>query len=187
MQNKHLRALCECAIFVAAAIALSYLKIPIGLSFGGFGGSVDLVMIPLILCAMRWGLGWGLGSGLVFGTLKFFFAEGFAINWASMLLDYSIAYMFVGFAGLFRRKGNLTWLAALVGCFARFLIHFISGVTIYAEYVSPIFGWNGTSLVIYSILYNGSYMLPNTVLAVVICALLQFPLKKYLDGKDLAK
>ena len=39
MQNKHLRALCECAIFVAAAIALSYLKIPIGLSFGGFGGS----------------------------------------------------------------------------------------------------------------------------------------------------
>ena len=117
MQNKHLRALCECAIFIAAAIALSYLKIPIGLSFGGFGGSIDLVMVPLILCAMRWGLGWGLGSGLVFGTLKFFFAEGFAINWASMLLDYSVAYMFVGFAGLFRRKGNLTWLAALVGCF----------------------------------------------------------------------
>ena len=187
MQNKHLRALCECAIFVAAAIALSYLKIPIGLSFGGFGGSIDLVMVPLILCAMRWGRGWGLGSGLVFGTLKFFFAEGFAINWASMLLDYSVAYMFVGFAGLFRRKGNLTWLAALVGCFGRFLIHFLSGVTIYAEYVSPIFGWNGTSPVIYSILYNGSYMLPNTVLAVVICALLQFPLKKYLCGRDLAK
>ena len=187
MQNKHLRALCECAIFVAAAIALSYLKIPIGLSFGGFGGSIDLVMIPLILCAVRWGLGWGLGSGLVFGTLKFFFAESFAINWASMLLDYSIAYMFVGFAGLFRRKGNLTWLAALVGCFGRFLIHFISGVTIYAENVSPIFGWNGSSLVIYSILYNGSYMLPNTVIAVVICALLQFPLKKYLCGEDMPK
>ena len=31
------------------------------------------------------GLGWGLGSGLVFGTLKFFFAEGFAINWAGVI------------------------------------------------------------------------------------------------------
>ena len=86
-----------------------------------------------------------------------------------------------------RRKGNLAWLAALVGCFGRFLIHFVSGVTIYAEYVSPIFGWNGTSPVIYSILYNGSYMLPNTVIAVVICALLQFPLRKYLCGNDLVK
>ena len=183
MHHKKLRALCESAIFTAMALALSYLKVDIA----ALGGSINLVMVPLIICAIRWGLGCGLGAGLVFGTLKFFFAEGFAINWASMLLDYSVAYMFVGFAGLFRRKGSLTWLAALVGCFDRFLIHFLSGVTIYAEYVSPIFGWNGTSPVIYSILYNGSYMLPSTVIAVVICALLQFPLRKYLCGNDLVK
>ncbi len=183
--NKYLRALCESAIFVAAALVLSYLKIPIGASFGGFGGSIDFVMIPLILCAIRWGLGWGLGAGLVFGTLKFFVGGGAAVNWESMLLDYSIAYMFVGFAGLFRRRSGMAWLAALTGCFARFLIHFLSGVTIYAAYVSPIFGWNGTSSVVYSILYNGSYMLPNTVIAVLVCFLLQKPLQKYLRGEDL--
>ena len=54
MRLKKLLALCECAIFTAMAIALSYLKIPIGLEFGGFGGSIDPVMIPLILCAIRW-------------------------------------------------------------------------------------------------------------------------------------
>ena len=37
------------SICVALAIALSYLKIPIGLAFGGFGGSIDLVMVPLIV------------------------------------------------------------------------------------------------------------------------------------------
>ena len=58
MKDKKLRALVECAVFVAMSIALSYLKIPIGLSFGGFGGSIDLVMIPLIIAACRWGLGW---------------------------------------------------------------------------------------------------------------------------------
>ena len=183
--KKHLRALCESAIFVAAALALSYLKVPIGASFGGFGGSIDFVMIPLILLAVRWGLGWGLGAGLAFGTLKFFIGGGTAVSWESMLLDYSLAYMFVGMAGIFRRRSSLVWLAALTGCVSRFLIHFISGVTIYAEYVSPIFGWDGTSSTIYSILYNGSYMLPNTVIAVVLCLLLQHPLKKYLSGSSL--
>lgn len=184
-RNLPLRALCESAILVAAALVLSYLKIPIGMGFGGFGGSIDFVMIPLILCAVRWGLDWGMGAGLVFGTLKYFLAGGVAVNWQSMLLDYSLAYMFVGLAGFFRGKGKMVWLAALVGCVGRFLVHFVSGLTIYAEYVSPIFGWNGTSTVIYSTLYNGSYMLPNTVIAVVACALLQYPLRKYLNRSDL--
>lgn len=185
MKNKHLRALCETAVLTALALALSYLEIPVGFAFGGFGGSISLVMIPLILCALRWGMSWSLGSGLVFGTLKFFFAGGSAISWESMLLDYSLAYMMVGLAGIFRGKSSFAWLGALVGCFGRFLIHFLSGVTIYAEYVSPIFGWNGSSSVIYSILYNGSYMLPNTIISVAVIALLQVPLGKFLRREDL--
>lgn len=184
-QNKNLRPLCECAMFTAAALVLSFLKIPIGLEFGGFGGSIDFVMIPIIICAIRWGIGWGIGTGLVFGALKFFIAGGSAINWESMLLDYVGAYMFVGLAGVFRHKASLSWLAALIGCVGRFFIHFLSGVTIYAAYVSPIFGWDGSSSVVYSVLYNGSYMIPNTILAVVVCALLQAPMKKYLNGSDL--
>lgn len=186
-KNNSLRPLCECAVFTALALALSYLKIPTGLAFGGFGGSVDLVMIPLLLCALRWGAGWGLGSGLVFGTLKFFFAGGTAISWQSMLLDYSLAYMLVGLAGVLKGRSSMAWAAALIGCAGRFAVHFFSGVTIYAQYVSPIFGWEGSSATIYSILYNGSYMLPNTVIAVLALALLQKPLGAFLRGEDLKK
>lgn len=184
MRNKKLRALCECAVFIAAALALSYLKIPIGAEFGGFGGSIDFVMVPLIVCAIRWGCGYGLGAGLVFGTLKFFLAGGAAINWQSMLLDYSVAYMFVGFAGLLRGRSKTAWLAALLGCLARFIVHFVSGITIYAEYMYDIFGLPMTNTWVYSALYNGTYMLPNTVLAVGLCALLAVPLGKYLRAED---
>ena len=180
-----LRCMAECAIFVAMSIALSYVRIPIGLEFGGFGGSIDLVMVPLIIAAFRWGLGWGLGTGLVFGTLKFFLAGGVAVNWQSMLLDYSVAYMFVGFAGLLMRKKNMLPLAALIGCLCRFVIHFISGITIYAEYMYDIFGLPMTNVWVYSALYNGSYMLPNTIIAIVACLLLSIPLKKYIYGQDL--
>ena len=179
MKNKTLKTITESAVLVALSLALSYIKIPIGLAFGGFGGSVDLVMIPLIILALRHGWLWGLGGGLVFGTLKFFLAGGVAVNWQSMLLDYSLAYMFVGFAGLMRGKKGQLPLGALIGCFARFIIHFISGVTIYAQYMPEEFmNMTMVSPTIYSILYNGSYMLPNTLLAVVLCALLKKPLEK---------
>ena len=180
MKSQTSHAVTECAVFTALSIALSYIKIPIGMSFGGFGGSIDLVMIPLIIAACRWGLGWGLGTGLVFGTLKFFMAGGVAVNWQSMLLDYSVAYMFVGLAGLIRRQPRRMWLAALIGCLGRFVIHFISGITIYAMYMEDIFGLPMTNVWVYSALYNGSYMLPNTLLAVILCFILGRVMEKQL-------
>ena len=77
------RRLTEGGICIALALVLSYLKIPIGLSFGGFGGSITLVMVPLILFAVRYGAPWGILAGVAFGTLKYFFAEGFAVSWVS--------------------------------------------------------------------------------------------------------
>ena len=174
-ERKKTPALClaEGGICIALSLVLSYAKIPIMGSFGGFGGSVDFVMIPLIIYAVRWGLGWGIGAGAVFGTLKYFIASGFAISWVSIIFDYSVAYAFVGFAGLFRDKTGKLPLAALVGCAGRFIIHFISGVTVYAQYMPEEFiGITGMTPVLYSTLYNGTYMLPNTIIAVIVCALL---------------
>ena len=185
MKQRKLRALCEGAIFTALALILSYAEIPIGVSFGGFGGSLSFVMIPLILCAIRWGTAQGLCVGLAFGVLKYFFSNGWALTWESIILDYAAAYMLLGIGGLLKGSSNKAWLAALIACFGRFIVHFISGITIYAEYVSPIFGWNGSSSAIYSILYNGSYMLPNTVLTVLIVFLLQKPLGKFLRSEDI--
>lgn len=176
------RRLAEGGICIALSLVLSYLKIPIGISFGGFGGSINLVMLPLILFSVRWGASWGILAGLAFGTLKYIFAEGFAISWVSILFDYTLAYAAVGFAGLLRaRNGNYTKLplAALIACLARFVIHFISGATVYAQYMPEEFmGMPMTSPVFYSTLYNGTYMLPNTILAIVLCALLIKPAAK---------
>ena len=179
MQNKNLRALTEGAVMVALSIALSFLKIPIGAGFGGFGGSIDLVMVPLIIYAVRYNAAWGLGAGLVFGTIKYFLG-GSAIDWVSIIFDYSVAYMFVGFAGLLNKSYKTLPLAALIGCFGRFVIHFISGVTIYAMYMEDIFGLPMTNVAVYSALYNGSYMLPNTILAAIVCFVLGRSLEKQL-------
>ena len=176
------RCLAEGGISIALALALSYIKIPLMSGFGGFGGSIDFVMVPLIIFAVRWGLGWGVLCGLAFGTLKYFLASGTAISWVSMIFDYSVAYAFVGLSGLFRRRYPLLPLAALVGCIGRFIIHYISGVTVYAQWMPEEFmNMPMTSPAVYSLLYNGTYMLPNTILAVVLCFAL-IPLMKRLPS-----
>ena len=166
--KKHTLTICEAAISVALALVLSYIKIDIGAQ----GGSLNFTMIPLVLFAVhRGGVKWGIGAGMIFGILKFIFAEGFAITWQSILLDYVLAYGAVGLAGVFHGKKGVHGylLGALLGSVARFIIHYISGVTIYAEYAGATYlGVSTPSPWIFSLIYNGFYMLFNTIAAVVI-------------------
>lgn len=184
MRNEKVRMLCEGALCVAMSVVLSYVKLDVGPS----GGSINATMIPLVLFAIRWGWGWGVGAGLVFGTLKYFLGEGFVISWVSILFDYSVAYAFVGFAGVLKGKANTAWLAALMGCAARFVVHYLSGVTVYAEWMPEEFlGMTMTTPFFYSFLYNLFYMLPSTVITLVGVFALSMvaPIRKWLEGSDL--
>ena len=60
------------------------------------------------------------------------------------------------------------------------------GATVWAEYMpETFFGLTMTTPWFYSALYNGSFMLIDMVLVLVIGALLWKPLKKYITGEDL--
>lgn len=168
--NTTTRKITEGGLLIAAAIVLSYFRIQFLQA-----GSINFCMVPIILFAVRWGLGWGLIAGALFGTLKYFLAGGFAINLASFFLDYSVAYAAVGLAGIMcgrSKKINLP-VGALIGCVGRFIIHFISGITIY-KILEPteIFGHTYTNATIFSIIYNGSYMLPSTIACFLVCLIL---------------
>ena len=180
--KRNVRCLCECAVMVGIAQVLSWLK----LWEMPWGGSVVLSMVPLILAAVRWGLAPGLLSCFAFGCLQFLFDGGFAIGWQSIVGDYLVAFTVLGLAGFFRGKRGGVFYGTLVGCFARFLVHYVVGATVWAEYMpDTFFGMTMHSPWFYSLLYNLAYMLPNTVITLVIFAALWAPMKKYLTGADL--
>ncbi|MBR5113716.1 MAG: energy-coupled thiamine transporter ThiT [Oscillospiraceae bacterium] len=164
----NLAALTEGAVCVALAFILGFVKIPTG----GFGGSISLVMVPLIVFALRRGGVWGLGAGLVYGVIDFFEGGGFSITWQSMLLDYFFAYMLVGLAGFFPKKPVL---GALVGCLARYVCLVFSGVFIWGEYMSDIEIFGATlpmsRVWIYSLVYNAQYMLPAIIITLIVIAI----------------
>lgn len=178
------RCLAEAAILVAMAQALGYVKL-VELPNGG---SLTPAMFPLLLFAVRWGWKPGLLAGFAFGALQLIFDGAYAWGWQSMLLDYLLAFTPLGLAGLFKGKKWGIFAGTALGCFCRFIVHYISGVTIY-KILAPeeLLGMTFTSPSLYSLVYNASYMLPNTLLALAIAGALYVPLKKYILAQDLPK
>lgn len=97
MNKQRLLMMIEVAIFAAIGFILDKLSF----SIWAQGGSISLVMVPIVLMAMRWGTLPGLATGLIVGVLQ-------VLTGASILtplqgfLDYFFAFTIVGIAGVFR-------------------------------------------------------------------------------------
>ena len=191
MTNKshlHIRALCEGAILLALAVVLNYLSKAIFANLPN-GGSISLAMFPILLYAHRWGVGRGLLVGLCYGLVDMLLDGGYAWGWQSILLDYLLAYTALGLGGFFKGRAWGIFPGIAIGCAGRFAVHYLSGVTIYRILVPTEITGFGTfsNAHVYSLVYNVIYMLPNTVIALILAALLLMPMKKYFSGSDLKR
>lgn len=175
--------LTEIAMMAALAIILDFVSIK---GFWGYGGSVSLAMVPILLMAYRRGLKVGLITGFVVGAIQMVYSGAQNYHWVQFFLDYTIAYGVVGFAGIFkfslqasRAKQIVSLIAGVfLGSFLRFVAHFLSGVVFFGKYAPD--GWNE---VWYSVVYNSSYMLPSFLLCVSVLILLTNTEPKLLQGK----
>lgn len=183
MKINKTRMICEAAIFIAMAEILSLIKL---YEFPN-GGSITLEMLPIILFAARYGCGWGSLAGLVYGTITYLIGNKFSVDWTTIICDYFIAFVALGFgAGLLSRRKWSVYYGTIIGGVLRFLAHFLIGVFVWGKWMPDTFlGKPMTSPWIYSLIYNGSYMLPSIVLCLVVFALLYKPLRKYFTSADL--
>lgn len=172
MSKSNLSILAEVAIF--SAIALVFDKLP--LFTMPQGGSVSLVMLPILLLALRHGFGVGILTGGIVGTIQLFYG-GYFLNVFQVFLDYALAYAGIGLAGLLAptlHKQNklpqaslVISLATLLGGSIRLLATFLSGIIFYADYAPA-----GKPVWLYSFTYNISYILPSTIIACILLILL---------------
>ena len=181
MKQNRIRILCECALMLALAVVLSYVK----LFQLPFDGSITLLsMLPICLVSIKYGLGWGMGTAFCYSWFQVL--QGGVFAWgltpvmliASLALDYVLAFSVLGLAGVFRKKGVSGAVSGVaIVCVLRFIVHFASGVILWANLEQFVaFGkeWVGRPW-LYSLCYNGIYMLPETVFT-VIAALVLFRL-----------
>lgn len=177
-----LRALCEGAIFVALAQVLGYIK----LFELPQGGSVGIGMLPIFIYCARWGFGPGMLASIAYSVLQLLLDGAYAWGWQSILGDYIFAFSVLGLAGLFSKQKNGFFTGCCVGSAARFLVHYLTGVFVWGEYMpETFFGMTMTTPWFYSALYNGSYMLLDLLFCLLLGWLLWKPLGKYIRGEDI--
>jgi thiamine transporter len=189
MRNPKFVILAEVAIAIALSVALNFvaMRLPINIA----GGSVSLTMLPIAVLALRRGAGAGALAGLVFGFLDLMM-EPTIIHWAQVLLDYPVPYVLFGagvgaFSALFNKAMSenkvafaiaILVFAILIGGILRYAAHVASGVIFFADY-APV----GESAIIYSLVYNISYLLPSLVGSGVLAAIILPVLTKVVPAR----
>lgn len=172
--------LVRAAILVALAVALSFAKLwemPLG-------GSVTLgSMLPIMLLSLALGVKWGLAGSAVFALFQlaqalieanvFPYCETGATLVICVLFDYLLPFGALGLAGAMRRRklGRFRHAGAYLGivlvCVFRFVCHYVTGVAIWGQWAPE-----GMGKYLYSLLYNGGYMLPELLITLVLAAIL---------------
>ena len=135
-----------------------------------------------------------IGAGTVTAAFQpGYFGDGVMLFNAFLmcLLDYLVAYTMLGLGGIFRdrieNRGKALALGALVALSARYVSHILSGYILFSGWAEWFFtqegfpAW-GANLVgalsgemlglVYSIVYNGMYMIPEIVLTSVAAVLI---------------
>ena len=176
-QKQFLLSLVEAAILMAVAVVLDYLCKLIPFQFP-YGGGISISVLPLVYYTFRRGTLWGLGAGVVFSVLQIitgWYPPPANTWWAfilCILLDYLLAFALLGLARLFAKpfgKHRLVGygVGAVAVCLLRFLCSFLSGAFLWGSYCPE-----GMNVWVYSLLYNGGYMIPNAILTGVCAVLL---------------
>ena len=183
MKNTKITILAEGAMMIALATILSYIrvfKLP-------WGGSITLLsMLPICLFSIKRGVKAGLavsflfslvqfGQGIMDGLFGWGLTPGMLI--ACILIDYMLAFSVLGLAGILRNKKLTGWILGIaVAVGLRFVMHFISGCVIWKSFGELWTGFSTENTYLYSLLYNGAYMLPEMIFTIAgAVALLKVP------------
>lgn len=190
MKNKKVLLMMEIAIFAALGFVLDFISFRMPQ-----GGSVSLVMIPIILIAFRRGTGAGVLTGILVGLLQIVsgfisvapLSFGFVVM--QVILDYLLAYGVVGLAGVMRTKymqhaqskqtGKMLTaivVGVLVASALRYLVHVVTGILFFGMFAEG-------NVVIYSMVYNATYMIPVFLLAAFVCTALFAAAPKLVDAE----
>ena len=157
-------------VFAAVCIAMSFVLSFIKVKIGADGGSVTLAsFVPLLIYSYVAGVRKGFLAGTLYGILQIVEGGVYFVDVIQLLCDYILAFAFIGLMPVFKKiiknKVAGVYVGTLVVIFMRFLMHTVAGMY---WYIGTPFG----EALITSVLYNGTYMLPELAITVGVMAIL---------------
>jgi len=123
---------------------------------------------------------WGLGAAFLYSVLQIMIG-GYIMAPAQVLCDYTLAFTALGTAGFFAAKSSERiaetnilrrlrlipfWkimAGTIIAMMGRLVFSFISGIVFYGSYAPE-----GQAVWIYSLAYNGSYLIPEAIITLAV-------------------
>ena len=112
-------------------------------------------LLPLMVYSAMFGSRRGIIVSIIYGTLQAI-QDPFIIHPVQFLLDYSVAYAFIGASGIliekkvFKSKSILNFIfGGIVAILLRYASHVLSGIFAFADYID-----DGYTVVAWSFAYN---------------------------------
>lgn len=199
------RVLAEIAIFAAIALALDMLQG--GIFRGVFlsGGSIGFAMVPIFIIAYRRGFLASLLCGFIV-SLTQMLAGIYVINGATfdnpfmqamgpflqVMLDYVLAYTFVGFAGIFykafkngevtKKKVLFVILGTVIAGLLKYACHVVAGGLFWLGDGGDGFWGVPNNTWLYSFVYNGAYSIPNIIICTSVMVVITVYYPQLLDA-----
>lgn len=151
------------SVAMALALVTSYFKffeLPMG-------GSITLFsMLFIVLIGYWYGPKAGLLTAVAYGLLQFVLDPIFYTP-VQMIVDYPLAFGALGLSGFFSGKKHGLITGYVVGVLGRYFFAFLSGLIFFASYAEG----SGLSAPVYSLAYNGMYIIPEAVITIIVLAL----------------
>ena len=162
-----------CAIMMALATVLSIfptINAP-------YGGSITIgSMLPIMMMSMLLGPKWGIPVALGYSVIQLALGFSSVASWGlefdvfiyCLIIDYILAFSVLCTANIFgtQTMAKTACVVAFAG-FLRYVCHFFSGWLFFGMWAEE--GFNAFT---WAIVYNGGFMIPDTVICVVLaCAL----------------
>lgn len=162
----HAKALAFSGAAIALATVISmFIKLP----SLPLGGSVTLFSM-LIICLIGYWYGpvVGITAAFAYGILQFITGP-YVVHPVQVILDFPLAFGALGISGFFHNAKNGLIKGYIAGVLGRFIIHCISGVIFYTEYVGNFGGdvaaiWTG-------VVYNMTYIVPEAVATLILLSI----------------
>ena len=153
-------------MFSAMAMALATVTSMIKLFDAPMGGAVTLCsMLFVTLIGYWYGAKAGILTGVACGILQLII-DPYILSLPQMLVDYPLAFGALGTSGFFANKKNGLQKGYVCGIFFRWLFACLSGYIFFSHYV-----WEGWNPILYSLIYNLSYIGIEGVLTLLLLAL----------------
>ncbi len=148
------------SVLVASAFVLSMIKL---FSMPQGGTVTPFSMLPIAICSYLLGTRNGVMAGTALGLVNLI-VNPYVIHPLQLLLDYPIAFAALGAGGFLRNtKAGLPGVY-IVGILGRFICSTLSGVVFFGSYAEG----TGLSPLLYSIVYNGTYIGVEGILTMII-------------------